>query len=103
MNKRNRKYRIKSKSRFITFVVIVAFMIIGGIGFATGSHESTAQAADDFTTYTVGYGDTLWSIADEYRNDRTDVRKAIFVISDINDIRAEDLQPGMELTIPVDL
>ena len=98
-----KKYIVRSKGRFITFIVIVAFMIIGGIGFATGSNQSTATTVDEYITYTVGYGDTLWSIADEYRGKRTDVRKAIFVISNINGIQAEDLQPGMELTIPADL
>ena len=97
------RFRVKSKPRFITFLVIMTFMIIGGIGFAAGSFDSTASTVDEYTTYTVGYGDTLWSIADEYKSDRTDVRKAIFVISDINGISAEELQPGMELTIPVGL
>jgi len=98
-----RRYRIRSKARFITFLVIMTFMVIGGIGFVTGSYESTATTTDEYTTYTVGYGDTLWSIAEEYKSDRTDVRQAVFVISDINGIKAEELAPGMELTIPVDL
>ena len=99
----NKRYRIKSKARFITFIVMITFMIIGGISFLTGSDESTATTVDEYTTYTVGYGDTLWGIADQFKDDDTDVRKAVFVISKTNDIKAEDLQPGMELLIPQDM
>lgn len=96
-------FKVKSKPRFITFLVIVAFMVIGGITSMTGSFESTATTVDEYTTYTVCSGDTLWDIADQYRSEDTDARKAIFVISKINDIEAGDLQPGMELIIPVGL
>lgn len=98
-----RRYRIRSKFRFVTFIVILALMIIGGINFATGLGESQATTVDEYTTYIVGYGDTLWDIADQFRDDRTDVRQAIFVISEVNDINAEDLVPGMELMIPVNM
>ena len=103
MNTGIRRYRIKSRFRFTAFIVIVMLLIVGGLSFVTGTARSTATTVDEYTTYTVCAGDTLWSIADEYRDEATDARKAIFVISKVNDIKAEDLQPGMVLTIPTDL
>lgn len=98
-----RKYRVKSPVRFIVFLVIAVCMLAGGLGFATGTNVSTASVLEDYPTYTVGYGDTLWSIANEYKDDRTDVRKAVYVISQLNDLHAEDIHPGDQLIIPTDL
>ncbi|MBQ6401610.1 MAG: LysM peptidoglycan-binding domain-containing protein [Firmicutes bacterium] len=98
-----RRYRVKSPVRFITFLVIAVCMIVGGLGFVTGANESTASVLEDYHTYTVSSGDTLWSIAEEYKSDGTDIRKAVYVISQLNDMHAEDLYPGDELIIPTEL
>lgn len=103
MKNTRKRYRIKSKFRFITFLIIVICLITGAFGFMTGMSESTAIVTEDFTSYTVGYGDTLWDIANEVNYHNTDTRKIVHAICQINDIGAGDLQPGMVLTIPMDM
>ena len=78
-----KKYRIKSKFRFITSVVIMA-----------GTKYKEVQ---------ICYGDTLWDIANTYKSDDTDTRKAVFEICKANDIEASDLEPGMTISVPEDL
>lgn len=98
-----RRTRVKSRARFITFLILTIGLALGTIGFATGINESTASVTQDYTSYTVEAGDTLWDIAGKTCQSHTDVRKMVFVISQLNDLQAEDLRPGMVLTIPVDM
>ena len=42
MKTNTRKYRIKSKFRFITFIVIILGLAIGTFGYISGNHVATA-------------------------------------------------------------
>ena len=95
--------RVKSRPRFIAFLVIMIGLVVGSLGFATGMYDTTASVTTDYTSYTVGYGDTLWDIANEAYQGNTDTRKIVYAICQLNDIQAGDLQPGMILTIPTEL
>ena len=99
----HRRYRIKSPRRFITFLVIMICVLIGSAGFASGSFVSTASTADEYTQYTVQSGDTLWDIADQISGNKEDPRAVVHAICSMNDLNAEDLRPGMVLTVPADL
>ena len=95
--------RVKSRTRFITFLIIVIGLIVGALGFVTGMNDSTASETDDYISYTVESGDTLWAIADSVNTTNTDTRKIVHAICLINDIQADDLQPGMILTLPAEM
>ena len=97
---RGKKYRIKSKFRFITFVVIAACLSVGIFGFAAGLNTSVAITVPQNQQVEVAAGDTLWDIANDYKSNKTDTRYAIYQICKANDITAGDLQPGMIITIP---
>lgn len=45
-------------------------------------------------------GDTLWSIAETYMDDSTDVRQAVYWLCKINQISADELYAGMTLQVP---
>ena len=88
-----KKYRIKSKFRFITSVVIMAGLMIGIIGAVSGLNVSRALTETKYKEVQICYGDTLWDIANTYKSDDTDT----------NDIEASDLEPGMTISVPEDL
>ena len=98
-----KKYRIKSKFRFITSVVIMAGLMIGIIGAVSGLNVSRALTETKYKEVQICYGDTLWDIANTYKSDDTDTRKAVFEICKANDIEASDLEPGMTISVPEDL
>ena len=97
---RKKRYIVKSKFRFITAVVIMMAMIIGTATAVIGIGSSTALTKHECATEYVNSGETLWSIANEYKSDDTDVRKAVYEICKVNDIKADQLQAGMTLIIP---
>ena len=102
--KAHRKYRIKSNFRFITFLVIVMGIAIGAFGFITGSDEAIAlDIPKDSVTVEVTAGDTVWDIAEHFKSDDTDTRKAVYEICQANDIPDGSIQSGMILTIPENL
>lgn len=100
---RRKKYRITSKFRFITSIVIMLMMLTASFNIITGFHVSTALTKPQYTNVQVTYGDTLWDIACQYKSDDTDIRKAVYDICKVNDIEASDLKPGMTLKIPEQL
>ena len=94
---------IKSKGRFITFVVFMVVMLAGIMTFAWNMTSSVDAIEDsNFKTIEVGYGDTLWDIAALNKSEDTDIRQAVYAICKENDITASDLQPGMKIVIPID-
>ena len=105
--KAHRKYRIKSNFRFVTFLVIVMGIAIGAFGFITGSNEAIALdiPKDSVTPITIEVtaGDTVWDIAEHFKSDDTDTRKAVYEICQANDIPDGSIQSGMILTIPENL
>lgn len=95
-----KKYRVKSKFRFITFLVIVFGLIVGISSTAFGLSNSIALTSNDTVTEYVDNGETLWSIANKYKSDSTDIRQAVYEICEANDIKADDLRECMTIIIP---
>ena len=104
MKKTNKRYRIKSKFRFITFVVIVLGLAVGAFGYFTGFDVSTAlEQPGEPITVEVTAGDTVWDIADHVKSDGMDIRKAVYEICEANDLQDAQIHAGMVLTIPENL
>lgn len=102
--KKRKKYRIKSKARFITSVVIMLGILVSGFGALTGLNISAALTKPQYEYVHVESGDTLWDIAKKHKSDDTDIRKAVFEISKANnDIDASALYPGMVISVPEEL
>lgn len=77
--------------------------MIGIIGAVSGLNVSRALTETKYKEVQICYGDTLWDIANTYKSDDTDTRKAVFEICKANDIEASDLEPGMTISVPEDL
>ena len=79
------KYRVKHKSRFIIFTVVLILLVMSAFSTITGA---------------INAGDTLWSIAEKHMDDSKDIRKFIYEIKKLNNVSADTLTAGQKLMIP---
>ena len=100
---RKKKYRITSKFRFIASIVIMTGLVTAVFGAVSGLSVSRAITQPQYTQVEICHGDTLWDIANTYKSDDTDTRRAVYEICAVNDIEASDLVPGMTISVPEDL
>ena len=94
-----RRYRIKNKFRFITFValmVIAVSMLMGAVFPVSASHQQELS----YKEVKVQYGDTLWNIARTYGSSNMDVRETVYEICRINGVEAGSIYPGQVLKVP---
>jgi nucleoid-associated protein YgaU len=93
-----KRYRVKSKARFMTFItaLIVAAVIISGFALSGGVSGTEKQT---YKTVTIKSGDTLWSIAQEYKPADISIRQYIAEITEINDISPGEIYPGQIISI----
>ena len=84
-------------------MIIMIGLCVAGFTALTGLNTSVALTKQTYTEVQVSSGDTLWTIANTYKDESTDTRKAVYEICQINDIEASDLHPSMTLAIPEDL
>lgn len=102
MNTRSRRQvRVKSKLRFLLFIMLLMFGMVTGINQMLGLNEASAAVEPVYVQTSVGSGETLWDIANRYRSPEVDVRRAVYIIKCENDLTSSDVAPGMKLTIPV--
>ncbi|MDO4552710.1 MAG: LysM peptidoglycan-binding domain-containing protein [Bacillota bacterium] len=96
-----RKYRIKSKGRFLIFLTVVMVIVLGATGTALGEDFGRPGAAQTaYVAVEISAGDTLWDLALEYGPENQDVRKIVHAICQQNDIRAGEIYPGQTILIP---
>lgn len=84
--------RIKNKFKFIRSTIILIFILLG-IFCISISKEKT-----EYIDYTVGKGETLWSIAADHTTDG-DIRDYIYTIKNINGMTTSNLQEGQTIKI----
>lgn len=84
-------------------MIVMACMAVGIFGAVSGLDISRALTKPQYTEVEIVYGDTLWNIANTYKSDDTDTRRAVFEICKENNIEASDLAPGMVISVPQDL
>ena len=99
--KTRKKYRIKSRVRFASFIVISLLLLCTIANTALGYNDALALTEQQYIQIQVESGDTLWTIADEFMPDDMDPREAVYIICDNNDMNANDLYAGQILDIPV--
>lgn len=84
---------------------VLGLAIIGGIAYAgyKGFQKLTTPKPVPITyAYQVKSGDTLWDIANKFKDESQDVREEVFMIAKSNGLDAnKPLQPGTNLRIEV--
>ena len=85
--------RIVNKKRFILAIMILIALII------TLFSNCLAGKKVETEDLVVSTGDTLWSIACEYKKDGQDVREYIYELRKLNNLENCTIYPGQELKI----
>ncbi len=98
--KMKKKYRIKSKFRFILFLTVVLIALFSFAGTAFGMTDSECLTKDSYTQVLIQSGDTLWDLASQFGPTDQDTRAVIYEICQINDISADQIYPGQTILIP---
>ncbi len=82
---------IKNKFKFIRSTIILILIILGIFCI------SISQNKKEYIDYTVGRGETLWSIASDHTDG--DIRDYIYTIKDINGMTTSELQDGQTIKL----
>ena len=99
--KTRKRYRIKNRVRFASFIVISLLLVCTIFNTVLGFNDALALSEQQYIEIEVDSGDTLWTIADEYMPDDMDIREAVYMICETNDVDANTLYAGQTLNIPV--
>ena len=99
--KTRKRYRIKNRVRFASFIVISLLLVCTIFNTVLGFNDALALSEQQYIEIEVDSGDTLWTIADEYMPDDMDIREAVYMICEANDVDANTLYAGQTLNIPV--
>jgi len=99
--KTRKRYRIKNRVRFASFIVISLLLVCTIFNTALGFNDALALSEQQYIEIQVESGDTLWTIADEFMPDDIDLRDAVYMICDANDMNANELYAGQTLNVPI--
>ena len=93
-----RKLRIRSKIRFIAFLVLILSTVIVVL------IHNTAKSQVPYRPYEVRYGDTYWQIAKQLQQSgykpRRDIREIVDELIRASSIPAHELRDGDTIYIP---
>lgn len=94
-------YRIKSKSRFTVFIVLLMITFVSMSNMVLGLSDVSSLTQPIYADVQINSGDTLWDIASEYNPSNTDVRELVYEICRLNGISADTIYPGQTIRVPV--
>ena len=91
--------KVKSRVRFTAFVLIMLFAVTGLFNTMLGLNDALGLTKQEYIEVSINSGDTLWTIAEQYMPSDMDIRKAVHIIKNVNEIDNQ-LQPGQTILIP---
>ncbi len=93
------KYKVTNLKRFKSFIFISVLLISILVFASMATINAYSKDIPQFKYINVKEGDTLWSLASNYMKD-TEIREAIYDISEINKIPNASIHPGDIIKIP---
>ena len=91
--------KVKSRVRFTAFVLIMLFAVTSLFNTMLGLNDALGLTKQEYIEVNINSGDTLWTIAEQYMPSDMDIRKAVHIIKNVNEIDSQ-LQPGQTILIP---
>jgi len=90
--------RITNKRKFISTLGIITIFIFLIILLITNALKEP-QYTESYKTIYISKGETLWSIAEEYKIPNQDIRDYIDQIKQLNNMKTATIYEGQALTI----
>lgn len=97
-NKRKAAKKQLKRERMMFFTVC-AILVCMCMSYFTIRPESR-ETYTDCPTHAVMYGDTLWSIANEYKSEDVSTGEFVYMIKKANDMSTSEISAGDVLVIP---
>ena len=91
---RRRRRRLQGLLRLFVLVALVFVIAWAGVRVAGASTAAPRH-------YIVRAGDTLWSIAQRSYGSSRDPRQVVYQIEHANRLQSAELQPGVDLVLPI--
>ena len=103
-NKRLRQRQVQKNLALLVVAVflVVAFSILCGSIFANAESQDTARKFKYYTSIEIKYGESLWSIAEEYidRDYYDSIKTYIDEVMRINHLPDENIRAGQHIIVP---
>lgn len=96
----SKKIVIVNKFRFTMFLSIITLILTLLLNNLLGIVFASSNTYNDYQKVFVQKGDSLWNIAKENNTNGEDVRKMVYEIREVNNIKNEWIKPGDVLKIP---
>jgi len=92
---------MKKNFKLVTFLLLV-FITIFAVSGIVIAKEDTEDIVEEiaYIEITVHEGDTLWNIAKPYYDGKSDYRKFIYEIRELNNLEQGVIYPGQIIIIP---
>ncbi len=100
--KTRKRLRIISKTRFITFMVIVISILGLILGSVFNFNKAYSNTYERWEEITVKRGDTLWDIAKDNNPKNLDTRRVVYNIMKYNNMENANIIAGQTLRIPIE-
>ncbi len=104
-NRKNKKSRAKAKTaRFLTALIVIS-VIVCVILFSNKNQAHAVEGTDTvplhkyYKTITIQPGDTLWSIAGEYKMASCSTKDYVDELMLMNNLHNDNITSGMQLLI----
>lgn len=99
---KNKKYVIVDGRRFFAFITFISILIALTISMIFTFNKAHGNIeSQQYREYHVLAGDNLWNISLEYMPKNYDVRRMIFEIKRLNNMKDSYLAAGETIKIPI--
>lgn len=95
---KKRRYRLKNKRRFATFIVLFVMMAVF-TGMIVNAGATSRVKQEYYDIIKVKSGDSLWKIAST-NTDSKDIREYIYEVKEINRLDSDVIYVGQTLMLP---
>lgn len=91
--------------RLLSIIILTVFLLIAALLIRQHHSAFIAEAEGEpqrYMSIQIEEGDSLWSIASEYKSDTTDIKHYINTVRELNNIKGSEIYASQYLIIPLE-